>query len=83
MTRCPSCDGSRVHRTVCRSFTERALKRLTRRRLFRCRSCGWRGWGVPTLRRLNLVGVVNDRDADLRALDRELTRVLNHDKRSE
>lgn len=81
--RCPSCDASRVHRTVCRSFKERALKRLTQQRLFRCRACGWRGWGMPTPRRRTLVGVVNEGDADLRALDRVLNRVLTNEKRSD
>jgi hypothetical protein len=42
--RCPKCSSFRMHRSHVRKISERVRKRLTDKRLFRCESCGWRGW---------------------------------------
>jgi predicted RNA-binding Zn-ribbon protein involved in translation (DUF1610 family) len=44
---CPSCRTGVVHRSRARSITERVRKELTSTRLYRCDSCGWRGWLTP------------------------------------
>lgn len=44
---CPRCDA-RVHRSRSRGVHHRLRKRFTSTRLFRCNSCGWRGWLHPT-----------------------------------
>jgi len=43
---CPHCAGT-MHRSHARSLPERLRKGLSHQRLFRCDSCGWRGWLVP------------------------------------
>jgi len=42
---CPKCGSPRVHRSRTRTFWEQFRKPLTRNRIHRCHSCGWRGWG--------------------------------------
>jgi len=42
--RCPGCGSYRLHRSHVRKISERVRKHLTEKRLFRCDSCGWRGW---------------------------------------
>jgi hypothetical protein len=44
---CPSCISARVHRSRSRTLVERVRRTMTVERLFRCDSCGWRGWLVP------------------------------------
>ena len=43
---CPHCAGT-MHRSHARSLLERVRKWFSHQRLFRCDSCGWRGWLVP------------------------------------
>jgi len=43
---CPHCAGT-MHRSHARSLPERLRKGFSHQRLFRCDSCGWRGWLVP------------------------------------
>ena len=43
---CPKCASSRLHRSHVRKMTERVRKHLTDKRLFRCETCGWRGWNA-------------------------------------
>lgn len=43
---CPQC-ATVVHRSRSRGFYHHWRKRFTSARLFRCSSCGWRGWLVP------------------------------------
>ena len=45
---CPACRSVDLHRSRSRSLYERIRRRLTAHRLFRCDSCGWRGW-LPIL----------------------------------
>jgi UDP-GlcNAc:undecaprenyl-phosphate GlcNAc-1-phosphate transferase len=42
--RCPNCSSFKMHRSHVRKVSERVRKHLTDKRLFRCESCGWRGW---------------------------------------
>jgi UDP-GlcNAc:undecaprenyl-phosphate GlcNAc-1-phosphate transferase len=42
--RCPRCSSHTLYRSQLRSFSERIRKKLTEKRLYRCESCGWRGW---------------------------------------
>jgi FlaA1/EpsC-like NDP-sugar epimerase len=44
---CPSCITARVHRSRARNFLERMRRNRSAERLFRCTSCGWRGWLIP------------------------------------
>jgi UDP-GlcNAc:undecaprenyl-phosphate/decaprenyl-phosphate GlcNAc-1-phosphate transferase len=41
---CPSCSSYTLHRSHVKKLSERVRKRMTDKRLFRCESCGWRGW---------------------------------------
>jgi predicted RNA-binding Zn-ribbon protein involved in translation (DUF1610 family) len=47
MRECPRCGSSDIHRSHARSLYERIRRSMTRRRLFRCHSCDWRGWAIP------------------------------------
>ena len=42
--RCPSCRKGFVHRSRARGRLERLRRLYGTRRLFRCDTCGWRGW---------------------------------------
>jgi hypothetical protein len=44
---CLRCQIGRAHRSRARTVPERIRKELTRKRLFRCSDCGWRGWLAP------------------------------------
>ena len=44
---CPSCISPRVHRSRSRSVFERVRRGMAAERLFRCDTCGWRGWLMP------------------------------------
>jgi predicted RNA-binding Zn-ribbon protein involved in translation (DUF1610 family) len=44
---CPSCISAKVHRSHARNVVERLRRGMTLERLFRCDSCGWRGWLMP------------------------------------
>jgi len=64
---CPVCSAE-VHRSKARRLDQHIRKRLTTRRLFRCSSCGWRGWMDPIERAgAPVPGAVQS--LDLRALD--------------
>jgi hypothetical protein len=49
MVTCPKCASQQTCRSRARSFRERVRKRFTKKRLYRCRDCDWRGWVVPTV----------------------------------
>jgi hypothetical protein len=52
MESCPKCTSRKVHRSRPRTHWETWRKNVTAKRIFRCHSCGWRGWGAlvrPTL----------------------------------
>jgi hypothetical protein len=44
MHACPTCQSRNIQRSRSRSRWEAWRKEITGKRLFRCRSCGWRGW---------------------------------------
>jgi predicted RNA-binding Zn-ribbon protein involved in translation (DUF1610 family) len=44
---CPSCGVSTLFRSKARTLTERMRRSWSPLRLFRCTSCGWRGWLMP------------------------------------
>ena len=44
---CLACHSADVHRSRTHSFAERARRTIFRKRPFRCRACGWRGWQLP------------------------------------
>lgn len=46
MHACPKCKSGNIHRSRSRTRWETWRKSITGKRLFRCPSCGWRGWGV-------------------------------------
>ena len=46
MQACRKCNSHDVHRSRAKSKLEHWRKELTGKRPFRCRACGWRGWGV-------------------------------------
>jgi hypothetical protein len=45
MHQCPKCKSEDIHRSRSRSLWESWRKEITDNRLYRCRACGWRGWG--------------------------------------
>jgi len=44
---CPSCGESTLFRSKARSLPERLRRSWSIQRLFRCSTCGWRGWLLP------------------------------------
>ena len=44
---CPSCGESTLFRSKARSLPERLRRSWSLQRLFRCTTCGWRGWLMP------------------------------------
>ena len=46
MHQCPECRSENIHRSRAKSKWEGWRKNVTGKRLYRCRACGWRGWGV-------------------------------------
>jgi predicted RNA-binding Zn-ribbon protein involved in translation (DUF1610 family) len=44
---CPACAASTLYRSKSRSLPERVRRHFSTQRLFRCTSCGWRGWLLP------------------------------------
>ena len=54
MQRCPKCESIEIHRSRSRSTWELVWKTLTRKRTYRCGTCGWRGWGVESGRRFTV-----------------------------
>jgi predicted RNA-binding Zn-ribbon protein involved in translation (DUF1610 family) len=45
MDTCPKCESNRVHRSKTRNAWEKFRRDFSQKRLYRCHSCGWRGWG--------------------------------------
>jgi predicted RNA-binding Zn-ribbon protein involved in translation (DUF1610 family) len=43
---CPGCGSEDIHRSRAKSKWESWRKEITGKRLYRCRACGWRGWGI-------------------------------------
>jgi hypothetical protein len=71
---CPSCASSSAHRSRSRTRTERVRRDLTAERLYRCHSCGWRGW-LPPLDAGGSQGPVDvSADPDLVSLDAQTAR---------
>ena len=46
MHQCPKCESGEIHRSHAKSTWESWRKAVTRKRPYRCRACGWRGWCV-------------------------------------
>ena len=46
MHHCPKCKSTNIVRSRAKSKWESWRKAVTGKRLFRCRACAWRGWGV-------------------------------------
>ena len=46
MHQCPKCNSIDVHRSRAKSAWESVRRDITGKRPFRCRACGWRGWGI-------------------------------------
>jgi FlaA1/EpsC-like NDP-sugar epimerase len=44
---CPECQSANVHRSKTRTIAERFRRDRSNERLYRCTSCGWRGWLTP------------------------------------
>ncbi len=74
MRNCPSCESNRIHRSRTRTFVERLRRQFSSKRLFRCETCGWRGWGMDTETDARPEDQVTNGlpPPDLRALDAEL-----------
>ena|SRR5712692_1688371 len=45
MRQCPRCKSADIHSSRTRSKWEQWRKEITGKRPYRCRACGWRGWG--------------------------------------
>jgi hypothetical protein len=48
MQHCPLCKSDNIQRSRSRSWWEQLRKEITNKRPYRCRGCGWRGWGCDT-----------------------------------
>lgn len=48
MQQCPTCQSDDIQRSRSRSWWEQWRKEITNKRPYRCRGCGWRGWGFDT-----------------------------------
>ena len=46
MNKCPKCQSREIHRSRTHNRWEIWRKAIMGKRPFRCRACGWRGWGV-------------------------------------
>jgi FlaA1/EpsC-like NDP-sugar epimerase/predicted RNA-binding Zn-ribbon protein involved in translation (DUF1610 family) len=44
---CPKCGSSTLFRSKARNLPERVRRNFSEQRLYRCTSCGWRGWLRP------------------------------------
>jgi FlaA1/EpsC-like NDP-sugar epimerase len=44
---CPGCRSSTLYRSKAHSLPERVRRNFSDQRLYRCTSCGWRGWLLP------------------------------------
>ena len=75
METCPKCSSNRVHRSPLGNPLEKLRGRFTRKRPYRCATCGWRGWGsVHKSHRHRPAGEgLQGPEPDLEALDRELS----------
>ena len=75
MEECPQCGSVRISRSETRWPVERVRKLFTAHRPYRCRACGWRGWGEvtrePTVVQEAAPVASKNPDVDLRELDRE------------
>ena len=48
MLACLQCRSADLHRSRTKSRWEAWRKEITGKRPFRCRACGWRGWGLDS-----------------------------------
>lgn len=69
INRCPACQKSSAHRSKARWFGERLKKMFTSRRIYRCDSCGWRGWALP-MEQGSAISLEQRGDVDLKEIDR-------------
>src|SRR5471032_2577325 len=61
---CPKCESGDIHASRSRSQWETWRKRITAKRVYRCRACQWRGWGADSGPRFD----DTERDAASRAV---------------
>ena len=66
---CPSCQRNAAHRSKARNWFERFRKARTDKRLYRCESCGWRGWLLPLDFHVLTAVVADDSTLDFGSLD--------------
>ena len=70
---CPACKRASAHRSKARWFGERLFKLSTSRRIYRCDSCGWRGWVLP-MEQGAAFALESPADVDLKKIDQIETR---------
>jgi predicted RNA-binding Zn-ribbon protein involved in translation (DUF1610 family) len=82
---CPACGSGNIHRSRAKTRWEGWRQAVTGKRVYRCRKCHWRGWGVdrvassaneggvvpqpPNLGSIGLARPDRRNDLDLDALD--------------
>lgn len=57
---CPECSAPALHRSRAKTIIERARKRYSRKRIFHCRACDWRGWIEETRLRYPIAELPRD-----------------------
>jgi len=62
---CPTCEGTALCRSRCRSQRERQQKTITNLRLYECAGCGWRGWLLPPEYREAVAAVIDPETSSL------------------
>jgi len=65
---CRRCGTGQLHRSRARSRWERVRKEFSATRLYRCDTCGWRGWSAP-LAPTESVPIEQSSPVDLRSVD--------------
>jgi len=88
MKECPQCGSPRIHRSRSRHWWERLRREFTEKRPFRCKACGWRGWGIELedQRRAPAVSVPRaggDWQPNFRAIDKALDQVPPEEPQAE
>jgi hypothetical protein len=81
MRECPKCHSLEMHRSRARSLRDRFLVWLRGANPYRCRSCGYRGWGgVGRSRPISTDWVPANHPPDLQQVDAALDRFREAEK---
>jgi len=69
---CPHCGSNRIRRSRSKGIFERLRRGFSRKRIFRCQECGWRGWGAHSMPAQDAPPTEVPPPPDVDAIDRAL-----------